>query len=97
MSGIVKTLQNTVENTTKIAEIASRTGMEVAKVTENVGKLANTGLEVTDENVKAVSSLSVAGMTVTKDNLIAVSSLSVAGIDTAKLTLEESRKYITAA
>ena len=86
MSGIGQSLQNAAtnivrvgENTTKIAEIASRTGIEVAKVTENVGKLANTGLEVTDENVRAVSSLSVAG------------------IDTAKLTLEESRKYITAA
>jgi hypothetical protein len=70
---------------------------QVAKTGENTGKFANVLITGTTENVDAATKLTAAGMTVTKDNLVAVSSLSIAGIDTAKLTLEESRKYITAA
>jgi hypothetical protein len=108
MSGLITSVNNTLNTT-------GRTVEELAKIGENTGKFANVLITGTTENVDAATKLSAAGMTVTKDNLIAVSSLSVAGmeatkenikaasnlsvagIDTAKLTLEESKKYITAA
>jgi hypothetical protein len=111
MSGIVKTAQNVAnnfakvgENASEIAVIASRTGMELAKVTENVGKLANTGLEVTDENVKAVSSLSVAGIDTAKLTLeqskkyiTAASDLTKSGIDFTTSGVEVAKKQLAAA
>ena len=90
MSGLITSLDN-------IANTTGRTVEEGAKIGENTGKFANVLITGTTENVEAATKLSAAGMTVTTDNLIAVSRLSVIGIDTAKLTLEESRKYITAA
>ncbi len=90
-------MSKVIEVGDEIVNTAFRTAKEGVKIGENTGKFANVLITGTTENVDAATKLSAAGMTVTKDNLIAVSSLSVAGIDTAKLTLEESRKYITAA